>query len=253
MTLYLRYLCWWVRIFCWGEIFAAEGEDFPLRADDFLLRGDDFLLRGEDFSLSVKNQCYVWFPRNFAWWSPWTCLTKEKCKNMLLIDFKQRWPCISGISAEGWGFSAEGRYLPVRGEDFLLRGDDFSLREDDFLLRGEDFPLCVKNQRYVWFPRNFAWWYPWTCLTKKNAKTCYWLILSKDDLVSQVSLLMGEDFLLRGDIYRWGGRIFCWGGMIFCCEGMIFRWGGRIFSRAPKINAMFNSHETLHGDPHGHA
>ncbi len=144
-----------------GGYLALRGEDFPLRGDDFLLWGDDFPLRGEDFPLSAKNQRYVWFPRNFAWWSPWTCLTKEKCKNTLLIDFKQRWPCISGISAEGWGFSAEGRYL---------------------LLRGEDFPLK---------------------------------------------------------------------GMIFHCEGMISA-EGEDFRWAPKINAMFDSHETLHGDPHGH-
>jgi hypothetical protein len=116
------------RIFCLGEIFTTEGGGFcavVLRGDDFLLRGDDFPVRGEDFPQSAKNQRYVRFPRNFAWWSPWTCLTKENCKNRLLIDFRQRQPCISGISAEGWEFFAEGRYLPLREEDFFAEGGWF--------------------------------------------------------------------------------------------------------------------------------
>jgi hypothetical protein len=239
-------------LFAEGRYVPLRGEDFLLRGDDFLMRGDDFPVRGEDFPQSTKNQRYVRFPRNFAWWSPWTCLTEKKCKNRLLIDFKQRRPCISSISAEGWELFAEGRYLLLRGEDFVLRGDDFLLRGDDFPVRGEDFLLSAENQHYVRFPRNFAWWSPWTCLIKEKWKTGYWLILGKDDLVSQVSLLRGENYLLRGDIYHWGGRIFCWGGMIFRYKGMIFRWGGRIFRGEPKINAMSHSHETLHGDPHGH-
>ena len=93
---------------------AEGGGSFP--------EGKDFPLRGEDFRLSAKNRRYVRFLQNFAWWIPWTCPTTEKCKNPLLIDFKQRRPCISGISAEGWGFSAEGGDFPLRGEDFLLGG-----------------------------------------------------------------------------------------------------------------------------------
>ncbi len=217
-------------------------------------------MRGEDFPQSAKNQRYVRFPRNFAWWSPWTCLTKENCKNRLLIDFRQRWPCISGISAEGWEFFAKERYLPLRGEDFLLRGDDFPLRGDDFPVRGEDFPLRAKNQPYVRFPRSFAWWSPWTCLTKEKCKNRLLIdFKQRRPCISGISAEEGRIFSL-GEIFTTEGGGFSAEGWWFSAargwfsgEGMIFRWGGRIFRRAPKINAKSDSHETLHDDPHGHA
>ncbi len=126
MTFYLRYLYWGVRIFAEGRYLPLRGEDFLLRGDNFPLRGDDFPLRGEDFPLSAKNQRYVWFPRNFAWWSPWTCLTKEKCKNKLLIDFKQRQPCISGISAEEGRIFCWGEIFTIEGGGFSTEGGWFS-------------------------------------------------------------------------------------------------------------------------------
>jgi hypothetical protein len=75
-----------------------------------------------------------------------------------LIDFKQRQPCISVISAEGRGFFTEGGIFAEWGG--ISAGRErrgFSAERGGFLAEGEDFPLSAKNLRYVRFPRNFAW------------------------------------------------------------------------------------------------
>jgi hypothetical protein len=110
---------------------------------------------------------------------------------------------VSQISLPKRGeFFAEGRYLPLRGEDFLLRGDDFPLRGDDFPVGGRIFRRAPKinalsdsHETLHGDPHGHV-------QQKKTAKIGYSLILGKDDLVSQVSLLRGENFLLRGDIYH---------------------------------------------------
>jgi hypothetical protein len=79
------------------------------------------------------------------------------------------------------------------------------------------------------------------------------LILSKDDLVSQVSLLKRGEFFAEGRYLPLRGEDFPLRGDDFPLRGDDFPVRGRIFRRAPKINAMSDFHETSHGDLHGHA
>jgi hypothetical protein len=106
-------------------------------------------------------------------------------------------------------------------------------------LRGED--LSLRGRIFRWGGRIFGWAPKIVAMSdsyktlhgeshghaqqQKNAKTRYWSISSKDDLVSRVSLLRGEDFPLRGEIFHWGGRIFCWeggGGVEICCSHILW-------------------------------
>jgi hypothetical protein len=88
---------------------------------------------------SAKNQRYVGFLRNFAWWSPLACQTTQKYKNMWLIDFKQRRPCISGVywSIDFFFFFLTSRRSLVLFTTIVLRICEFSF----FALAKWDWPI----------------------------------------------------------------------------------------------------------------
>ncbi len=76
------------------------------------------------------------------------------------------------------------------------------------------------------------------------------MISSKDNFVSQVSPLRGEDFPLRGRFSAEGGGFSAEGGGFSAEGGGISAEGGGFSAECRKIKAMSNSHKTLHGDPH---
>ncbi len=134
-----------------GRKIFAEGGYFLLRGEDFLLRGDDFLLKGEGFLL--RGRIFHWAPKINAMSDSHETLhgdlhghaqQNRNEKNMLLMDFKQRRPCISGIFAKGREFSAEGGIITAEGVWFFAEGDDFLLRGEDIPLRGKIFRWAPK-------------------------------------------------------------------------------------------------------------